>query len=70
MTNCKNCGAVLTGAKCEYCGTVYEEERPAETVNFYADGKLIYTSIVERQKVAQQLYDSGLVSSNDIRNFF
>lgn len=24
MTNCKNCGAVLTGGKCEYCGTKYE----------------------------------------------
>jgi len=23
MTNCKNCGAVLKGDKCEYCGTRY-----------------------------------------------
>lgn len=23
MTNCKNCGAVLVGNKCEYCGTDY-----------------------------------------------
>lgn len=23
LTNCKNCGAVLTGRKCEYCGTEY-----------------------------------------------
>lgn len=23
MTNCKNCGAVLKGNKCEYCGTRY-----------------------------------------------
>jgi len=23
LTNCKNCGAVLTGNKCEYCGTQY-----------------------------------------------
>jgi hypothetical protein len=22
-TNCKNCGAVLTGSKCEYCRTEY-----------------------------------------------
>ena len=26
MTNCVNCGAVLTGKKCEYCGTEYREE--------------------------------------------
>ena len=24
MTNCKNCGAPLTGGKCEYCGTEYD----------------------------------------------
>lgn len=23
MTNCPNCGAVITGDKCEYCGTVF-----------------------------------------------
>ena len=23
-TNCKNCGAVLKSATCEYCGTTYE----------------------------------------------
>ena len=25
MTNCINCGAPITGDKCEYCGTVYGE---------------------------------------------
>lgn len=23
MTNCVNCGAILRGNKCEYCGTEY-----------------------------------------------
>lgn len=23
MTNCPNCGAPITGPKCEYCGTVH-----------------------------------------------
>lgn len=23
-TNCPNCGAVITGMKCEYCGTDFE----------------------------------------------
>ena len=23
LTNCKNCGAVLEGSKCKYCGTEY-----------------------------------------------
>ena len=26
MTNCINCGAVLTGKVCEYCGTIYSFE--------------------------------------------
>ncbi len=25
-TNCPNCGAPLSGSKCEYCGTVFEME--------------------------------------------
>ena len=25
MTNCINCGAVLHGNRCEYCGTVYQD---------------------------------------------
>lgn len=27
MTNCVNCGAVLHGNKCEYCGTEYDGNR-------------------------------------------
>lgn len=27
VTNCKNCGAVLHGSKCEYCKTEYGEQR-------------------------------------------
>ena len=23
LTNCKNCGAILTSDVCEYCGTIY-----------------------------------------------
>lgn len=23
QTNCPNCGAVITGMKCEYCGTIF-----------------------------------------------
>lgn len=24
LTNCPNCGAVITGKKCEYCETIFE----------------------------------------------
>ena len=25
MTNCPNCGAPITGSKCDYCGTVFQK---------------------------------------------
>mgnify|MGYP004657774481 CR=1 FL=1 len=34
MYNCPNCGAPITGTKCEYCGTVFN----AEAANRAADG--------------------------------
>lgn len=33
MYNCPNCGAPITGEKCEYCGTVFN----AETANRASD---------------------------------
>jgi len=30
--NCPNCGAVRTGSKCEYCGTVFEFGKAASCV--------------------------------------
>lgn len=27
MKNCVNCGAILHGNKCEYCGTEYKDEK-------------------------------------------
>ena len=38
MTNCKNCGAPLTGCECEYCGTRYESP---ERIILYADDEPI-----------------------------
>lgn len=34
MTNCINCGAVLTSNKCEYCGTIYENKPKYNLLNF------------------------------------
>ena len=30
LFNCPNCGAVITGNKCEYCGTVFKEKKTAK----------------------------------------
>lgn len=33
MTNCINCGAILHGDKCEYCGTEYNQRGIEATFN-------------------------------------
>lgn len=37
MTNCVNCGAILHGNKCEYCGTEYENSDYTDSNNSYDD---------------------------------
>lgn len=33
--NCPNCGAVITGKKCEYCGTVFDStEEKSDCIKF------------------------------------
>ncbi len=39
-TNCKNCGAPLSGGKCDYCGTEYGAKAPELTV--MSEGVTIY----------------------------
>ena len=43
MTNCPNCGAVITGYRCEYCDTVFseslvEEDELCKLVHDYSKG--------------------------------
>lgn len=33
MTNCVNCGAILHGDKCEYCGTEYKNNGISASFN-------------------------------------
>lgn len=48
MTNCPNCGAVLScegGLHCDYCGSVFERPEPnCEEVVFYSDGVPYYST--------------------------
>lgn len=48
QTNCPNCGAVITGPKCEYCGTVFDEPEMIVTELHTDEG--IY--IEEKQEVS------------------
>lgn len=44
MTNCINCGAILTSNKCEYCGTEYKTDK---NNNINLKGKTIDDYTVE-----------------------
>lgn len=65
MTNCPNCGAVITGPQCEYCGTVFETAKTV--VTHYADGVPYCTTVQERQNISVELFDKGLISANELR---
>lgn len=42
LYNCPNCGAPITGDKCEYCGTVFRDQSE-DAVICYADNRPILT---------------------------
>ena len=53
-TNCPNCGAIITGPKCEYCGTVFRRD---DSINISFDG-------VEHIKAIEL----GLITPNEFRH--
>ena len=75
MTNCRNCGAVLTGHICEYCGTRYPVETSGEVL--YANGEPFYVCDPEpiptypldtdTITICADLYKTGLFSPNKLR---
>lgn len=51
QTNCPNCGAVITGPECEYCGTRFNirvEEPEETTVTLYVNG-MPFITLVENE---------------------
>lgn len=45
ITNCVNCGAVLTSWKCEYCGTEYKQKPKFINHNFEIQAEGIMKAI-------------------------
>lgn len=43
MTNCPNCGAPVNSYKCDYCGTVFDENNLEYKVVLYADNIAVET---------------------------
>ena len=51
-TNCPNCGAVITGHTCEYCGTVFNSEDVSNIVS--------KMEILRQQMFTEKLYRSAI----------
>ena len=69
MTNCPNCGAPVTGRRCEYCGTVFRLNWPEATfVNTWdpcggggGSGKATYlmsATMAFREEMASAIYSA------------
>lgn len=65
MTNCINCGAVLHGDKCEYCGTEYrnrgirasfDPNNYMGTMNVGADEVSVYIANMEARLIGGDTY--------------
>lgn len=76
MTNCRNCGAVLTGHICEYCGTTYPVETNgtvyyANNAPYIIDPEPLPTYPLDTEVItwSANLYNAGLVSPNELRKF-
>jgi len=55
ITNCPNCGAIITGNKCEYCGTKFQDTQAEfEIVTLYADDEPIITVKKPIQKIIEK----------------
>jgi hypothetical protein len=70
MTNCPNCGAVITGPVCEYCRTIFKRQSDIDALisenerlkNLTAVEQL-YTEAV----MAMRAYRNGLLTANEVR---
>ena len=69
--NCKNCGAIVKGYKCEYCGTEYPENQTfvkcqkdmsAEISKLFSNGN-VYVEEVIREPIIVDSYrdDKGII---------
>lgn len=62
QTNCHNCGAVITGPTCEYCGTRFDIKVKEEAV----DVEFRRESIASFAAALQ----AGMITTNEARRLF
>lgn len=76
-TNCPNCGAVVTGPTCEYCGTRFRRSRAVEDI--IQENQLLLAKIEARRQSdackdlyetalnAMRMYAGGCITHNEAR---
>lgn len=76
-TNCPNCGAVITGPTCEYCGTRFRRSRAVEDI--IQENQLLLAKIEARRQSdackvlyetalnAMRMYSGGCITHNEAR---
>lgn len=67
--NCPNCGAPITGPRCEYCGTQhYDHEAGTGGVAvYYADDKPYFTQVIPSNNSVDIMLLSTAYSLDEIR---
>lgn len=69
MTNCPNCGAPITGRRCEYCETVFPEYRDTKIETLRSENKAITYSMFVNNLYANAIKSmtAGIVTPNEAR---
>lgn len=73
LLNCPNCGAPVSGFKCEYCGTVFYEKRDDDLSDLNEKMRLAMINISQYDQThnilnsIRPLHYNGILSCNDIR---
>lgn len=73
LLNCPNCGAPITGSKCEYCGTIFSENRDDDLKDLNEKIKPVMINISQWELTHSilnsiaPLHYNAILSCNDIR---
>lgn len=58
LTNCPNCGAPITGSKCEYCGTVFKDIQ-REIYSLQMDTKALASALRTQELFSEAIKAMG-----------
>lgn len=64
-TNCPNCGAVRTGDKCEYCGTVFDSDLKSKIERLKTENEILMR--VTAQEELYRVAMTSIFTPNEMR---